>query len=71
MGVYVVNGDIALLYQILNENVFQSNVLCPRGVGTIAGDVQCGRVVLSWYKDTLKNPFLKPSCTITFEKNTV
>ena len=69
MGVYVVNGDIALLYQILNENVFQSNILCPREYVQLPATSNVD--VLSRYKGTLQNRFLKPSSTITLNQNTV
>ena len=41
----VVDGDGAGLYQFLNEEIPQRDVLCSRGVGVISGNTKRRRVV--------------------------
>ena len=41
----VVDGDPAGLYQLLNEEISQRDVLCPRGVGAISANIKRRRVV--------------------------
>lgn len=42
----VVDGDRAVLNQILYEEVSQGDRVCPRGVGAITGNVKRRRVIL-------------------------
>ena len=41
----VVDGDHAVLDKLLDEKVPQSDVLCPKGVGAISGNIKRQRVV--------------------------
>ena len=41
----VVNDDLALLHKILHEKIPQRDMPCARTVGTVAGDMQCRRLL--------------------------
>ena len=64
LGLNKVDADLALLHQLLPEEVPHRNVLCARAVGAVAGDV------LSMYSGALPNLSSKPSSNIVLKQNT-
>ena len=68
LGLDVGGSDLALLHQLLHENVPQREVLCTKTVGgAVADDVQ--RHVLLIYSGTLAKLSSEPSTNFMLEQN--
>ena len=68
LGLDVGGSDLALLHQLLHENVPQRDVLCAKTVGAVADDGR--RHVLLIYSGTLAKLSSEPSANFMLEQNT-
>ena len=67
LRLYEVDDDRAVLYQFLNEEIPQRDVLWPRGVCASSGNMNCRRVVDE--ERSMPNPSLNPiSCIMLLQE---